>query len=86
MRPERRISSVRFVNVEAIHAVVRYLASRCDGAHDLDGQGFNRLDSFNGHSWARQTELTVEQAERAREMVRKYRRQIPVEMWRRMWR
>jgi hypothetical protein len=80
-----RISHVRFINAEAVHAAVRYLANRCDGAHELDGQGFNKQDSFNGHSWARAARLTDEQAEEAREMVRKYKRQIPDNLWRAMW-
>jgi hypothetical protein len=82
---ERRISSVRFINAAAVHAVVKHLAGLCDGATSLDGQGFNKLDSFNGHSWAMASRLTDETAERARDMVRKYRRQIPDDLWRAMW-
>lgn len=83
---ERRVSALTFIDCAAVHEVVRFLASRCDGAKDLDGQGFNKEDAFNGHSWARMGELNPEQAKRCRDMVRKYRRQIPAEMWKAMWR
>lgn len=84
-RPERvRVTS--FIDAGAVHAVVRHLASRCDGANALDGEGFNKHDSRAGHSWARMDRLSEEQAFEARAMVRKYRRQIPDDMWRAMWR
>jgi hypothetical protein len=82
---ERRVSPFGFINARAVHGVVKYLAQLCDGAQSLDGQGFNKQDSYNGHSWARMGKLTDEQAGKARDVVRKYRRQIPEEMWRAMW-
>jgi hypothetical protein len=81
-----RVRVNSFIDSRAVHEVVRFLAARCDGANALDGQGFNKQDSFNGRSWANAQRLTDEQAKNARDMVRKYRRQIPDELWRKMWR
>lgn len=82
---ERRISSVRFINTAAVHAVVKHLADLCDGATSLDGQGFNKQDSGDGHYYADLKDLTEYEAEDCRKLVRKYRRQIPDELWRAMW-
>lgn len=83
---EKRVGALTFVDASAVHEVVRYLAGLCDGARELDGQGFNREDARAGHMWARMESLSVERALDARNMVRKYKRQIPDEMWRKMWR
>jgi SNF2 family DNA or RNA helicase len=62
---------------EAIHAALRLLAGVCDGAAQLDGQGFNKTDASFGHSLAGCHALTDRQAAAALRMVLKYRRQLP---------
>ena len=60
-------------------AGLRWLAaSDPDGAQELNGVGFNKIDGALGHSLARQTErgLTPKQWELAIALCRKYRKQI----------
>jgi SWI/SNF-related matrix-associated actin-dependent regulator 1 of chromatin subfamily A len=60
---------------ELLHKL-RFLADRCDGALQLDGAGFNRLDSNFGKQLAMRTTLSDKQAIVARKMLVKYRRQL----------
>lgn len=59
-----------------VHAQLRYLAARCDGAVTQDGQGFNGLDTNIGKSLARCERLTDRQAALAKRMLVKYTRQL----------
>lgn len=61
---------------EAILAGLRRLAGVCDGARELDGAGFNKMDSAFGKSLAYQEELTDRQALAGQRLLRKYRRQL----------
>jgi len=62
--------------LEAIHMGIRILASYCDGARELDGMGFSKVDTFFGHSLAGATFLSPKQALGAMKLVNKYRRQL----------
>ena len=42
-----------------IHLVAQMLAGVCDGAHTLDGAGFNRMDTGFGKQLAIQTTITM---------------------------
>ena len=61
-----------------LHAMLAWLASRCDYAHDLDGMGFSQTDASLGHglaalppeSW--NEEIVV----LAQAIAHKYRRQL----------
>jgi len=55
---------------------VQSLASVCDGAHALDGQGFNGVDAGFGHDLARRDYLSNNQTIAAARMIRKYSRQL----------
>lgn len=57
---------------------VAELAARCDGAHSLDGQGYNRYDADFGRRLAEKPEAAWSDRERraAWEMLRKYRGQL----------
>lgn len=55
---------------------LRFLASRCDGAREFDGQGFNRLDSAFGIALSSVPYLTAKQAVAAKRMLQKYSRQL----------
>jgi SNF2 family DNA or RNA helicase len=62
--------------VGMIHDAMRHLAAMCDGASDLDGCGFNKLDAPFGHGIAARASLTQRQARAAAKLVIKYGRQL----------
>ena len=62
--------------VDAMKACAVFLAARCDGAKDLDGQGYNGLDSRFGKSIAEQLTWTPAVQHAAKKMLRKYREQL----------
>jgi len=53
-----------------------FLASRCDGAFEIDGQGYNGLDSRFGKSIAEQLIWTPAVQHAAKKMLKKYREQL----------
>ncbi len=59
-----------------LHQALRFLASRCDGAHQVDGQGFSRFDHELGVSLAQAETWTPRQAYVAHRIATKYRRQL----------
>lgn len=63
-------------DVSRIHADLKYLASLCDGARELDGQGFNANDTYIGHQFSREIKLSPKQAKFAQGMLKKYARQL----------
>jgi len=62
--------------IAEVHTGLRRLAGMCDGAHALDGYGFNKLDVGIGHSLAEAAHLTPKQAALGARLVNKYRRQL----------
>ena len=62
--------------VDAMKACAVFLAARCDGAKDLDGQGYNGLDSRFGKSISEQLIWTPAVQHAAKKMLRKYREQL----------
>lgn len=66
--------------VAAIHSCLRILAGVCDGAMQIDGAGFNRMDTHIGKSLAGCVSLTPKQAALGQRLVRKYHRQLPPEL------
>lgn len=53
-----------------------------DRAGEINGVGFNKMDGDIGHSLARwEGDFTPRQAEMGRKVLRKYRRQLPVELY-----
>lgn len=78
---EKRMRRLREVSlteeqVERAHAALRFLAGRCDGARELDGAGFNRLDTQFGKELAAQAALSPAQALAALKVLKKYRGQL----------
>lgn len=65
---------------DAIHLGLRMLAGMCDGAREIDGRGFNKIDTAIGKSLAICSALTARQAALGRTLIRKYRRQLPDEI------
>lgn len=65
----------------AVHQALKFLASQCDGAIQLDGFGFNRVDAYIGRSLAEAPSLTPKQTLYGRKIVLKYRRQLPEEIY-----
>ena len=62
--------------VRMIHNGLKAIATVCDGAQILDKQGFNKLDSAIGHSYAGKPHLDQEEALTARNLLTTYRSQI----------
>ena len=64
---------------KALDAVV-YLSSLCDGANELDGQGFNKYDAENGHRIANLIrdgeDLSFDDYQKAKHYAHKYRGQL----------
>lgn len=59
-----------------VHASLRYLAARCDGAVTQDRQGFNGLDTNIGKSLAKCERLSDRQAALGKRILVKYTRQL----------
>lgn len=55
---------------------LQILSAMCDGAHSVDGSGFNRFDSPTGKDLARRSSLTQGQARLGLKLCRKYGKQI----------
>lgn len=66
--------------IEAVHRGLQMLAGACDGANALDGAGFSKIDTMIGKSLAHQDRLTQRQAALGARLVRKYKRQLPVDL------
>jgi hypothetical protein len=62
--------------IAALHGGLQRLAGMCDGARNIDGCGFNKLDSKFGKALAYLPTLSQRQAAVAARLCRKYRRQI----------
>jgi hypothetical protein len=61
---------------KAVHVALRRLAVVCDGARELDGHGFNAIDTRLGKSLAANSELTPRQAALGKLIVTKYHGQL----------
>ena len=64
---------------------LRHVARRCDGAVSCDRIGFDKPDAALGNQLARQSELTPTQVTSAKRLLRKYWRQIPQQLYRRIF-
>jgi hypothetical protein len=62
--------------VENLRKKIKRLASYCDGASTVDGQGFSRFDAPIGHKLANQTRYTEEDINKMEYLVKKYRKQL----------
>jgi hypothetical protein len=62
--------------VDAMKTCAVFLAARCDGAKDIDGQGYNGLDSNFGKSISGQLIWTPAIQHAAKKMLKKYREQL----------
>lgn len=60
---------------------IRIIAGKCDGAAQLDGNGFSKIDAHVGHSLAdRVRPYTDGEVWLAMKLARKYRRQLPASL------
>lgn len=73
---EKEAIEISSEEVVEIHRKLKLLSAMCDGAHSIDGMGFNKMDTGIGHSLARAPRLTNKQAVLGRKLVTKYRRQL----------
>jgi SNF2 family DNA or RNA helicase len=64
-----------------VEEAIVFLSSRCDGAYEIDGAGWNKIDSRIGHSLSDQLKegrsLTLKQRQLVNRIIRKYKRQFP---------
>jgi len=60
---------------------LKIVANICDGAFSRDDRGFNKLDSSIGKSLATRNFLTDKQAMLGKAILRKYKRQLPEELF-----
>jgi SWI/SNF-related matrix-associated actin-dependent regulator of chromatin subfamily A-like protein 1 len=68
--------------IMAIHSALRAVAgSDADRAREINGVGFNKIDTRFGCELADKDKLTPRQADAGARMVRKYRRQYPKELY-----
>ena len=86
--PERKERSATFKQIEKdaetitrdiidlAHRGLQRLAGVCDGAWELDGMGFNKIDKGIGHQFAAQARLTAKQGVIARKLCIKYGGQL----------
>lgn len=79
-RVEKEAPNLTSDQIQAIHEALRIVAGMCDGARDLDGMGFSKIDVRVGHSLAHSKELTQKQAALGKRIVWKYKRQFGVEL------
>jgi superfamily II DNA or RNA helicase len=70
------MTTMELTIAEQVQICLHYLASRCDGAKEQDGEGFNRLDAAFGQRLAAESALSPAQIAVAAKMLRKYRRQL----------
>jgi SNF2 family DNA or RNA helicase len=66
--------------IQAAHRAVQILASRCDGAHERDGAGFNSRDTAFGKLLAALDSLSPKQGAIAIKFARLYQGQLPTEL------
>jgi len=71
--------------IEPLRLALRLLAGMCDGARTVDGSGFNKMDSNFGKSLATQSTMSPLQAAAAHRMVRKYKKQLPSELYEKIY-
>lgn len=69
-----------FEHKQAAQFAMQLLAGVCDGAQELDGAGFNRLDTTVGHKLANLDTMTDGQVFLARRLATKYKRQLPADV------
>lgn len=76
--------TMTFDQVKATREAISIVAGMCDGAHQLDGHGFNKFDADIGRDLATRHSWSQAQAALARKIVRKYRKQYGSELFNRM--
>ena len=88
-RPPRKTYPVPSEEHRKLAALaVQRLAAMCDGAHQLDGAGFNKLDTRFGHQLAARAmirQLTDGEVFAAKKLVTRYRRQLDENVFATLW-
>jgi hypothetical protein len=77
-RTEISLPTRTFTNEQeqAVLAGLRQLSSMCDGAEELDGNGFNKRDTRFGKILAGKSSLTEKTFQIGLKMIRLYHRQL----------
>ena len=67
--------------VSAIHQGLRILAGLdWDGAREVNGAGYNKIDTYLGRALAAKEQLTAREAVLGQKLVKRYRRQLPADL------
>lgn len=77
-RPD--LPALREDQIPYVLQALQILAQRCDGAREVDGAGFNKIDTRFGKDLAARGRLTENQAAFGLRMVSKYRKQLPADL------
>lgn len=79
-RPEEVVLSPE--RIQAVHQCLQLLANGDpDGATKINGVGFNKFDGTRGHQLATLRELSLADAQAGLEIIRKYKRQLPKDVY-----
>jgi len=68
-----------------VHTALKILAGTCDWAAARDGDGFNKIDAFLGHSLADAPRLSAKQTVLGKKIIRKYKRQLNPDLYARLF-
>jgi len=64
-----------------VHESLKILSGMCDGAVSLDDIGFNKIDTYIGHSLAGSIQLSDKQVLLGKKIIKKYHKQIPKDLY-----
>jgi SWI/SNF-related matrix-associated actin-dependent regulator of chromatin subfamily A-like protein 1 len=79
---EKEAISITREEILEIHTKLRLLATMdADHANAINGVGFNKIDTYIGHSLANQMTLSAKQAILGRKITHKYSRQLETASW-----
>ena len=73
---EKAAEKITAEEIAEIHANLKTLAARCDGANAIDSQGFNKIDTAIGKSLAAAGTLSAKQAALGKKIIHKYSAQL----------
>ena len=78
---DKEAKGISAEQAEAVHDMLKILASLCDGAMELDDSGFNKFHASIGKRMALLEKLSTAQMLLGRKIVKKYHRQLPADMY-----
>lgn len=80
-RIDEQAAQISPEQISAIHLCLRTLSGVCDGARELDGCGYNKVDTRIGKLLAAQERITARQAVLGLRLITKYQHQLPTQLF-----